>query len=477
MRRRSRSPARPGASARPWPNTIWRGRRRRRVRPDTVGRVAPAGTPTAVSTSPSRTRVDQLFDELRERFETLDVLINNAGVASMNAIALTPVEIARRVMEHEPARPVQLHPRGGAPDAHRPARAHRQHHARSPCRCGSRARRSTRRRRARSRRSPGSPRASSARSGSRATPSARRPIRTGLIAGVPTRRSKRSFNAQAVRRWAATDRRRQCRRLLSPAGEQHGHRPGHLPGRRRADGSTGCSIAWSRPRTRVGAGLRRAKLTTYRELLDRVAALAREPARRAASSAGCVSIEGEYGVESIAVFLAATQAGNILVPIATASRAHLDEFLELAEVECRISRLERHAGRCRRPAAPRRTSTMTALRDARAPGWCCSRRARPASTRRRCTTSAPCSRSSPCRVTAIGRSSSCSSITSAASTRLFYTLANGGAVVVSEGRMPRTGVRRHRAASRRAAADLADVPEPAAAVGGAPAPRPVVAAG
>jgi 3-oxoacyl-[acyl-carrier protein] reductase len=43
--------------------------------------------------------VDRLFKDLKQRFKTLDVLINNAGVASMNAVALTPVEVARRVME------------------------------------------------------------------------------------------------------------------------------------------------------------------------------------------------------------------------------------------------------------------------------------------------------------------------------------------------------------------------------------------
>jgi 3-oxoacyl-[acyl-carrier protein] reductase len=43
--------------------------------------------------------VDRLFKDLKQQFKTLDVLINNAGVASMNAVALTPVEVARRVME------------------------------------------------------------------------------------------------------------------------------------------------------------------------------------------------------------------------------------------------------------------------------------------------------------------------------------------------------------------------------------------
>jgi 3-oxoacyl-[acyl-carrier protein] reductase len=43
--------------------------------------------------------VERLFRDLKARIKTLDVLINNAGVASMNAIALTPVEVARRVMD------------------------------------------------------------------------------------------------------------------------------------------------------------------------------------------------------------------------------------------------------------------------------------------------------------------------------------------------------------------------------------------
>src|SRR6185436_9994508 len=43
--------------------------------------------------------VDRLFKDLKQQFKTRDVLINNAGVASMNAVALTPVETARRVME------------------------------------------------------------------------------------------------------------------------------------------------------------------------------------------------------------------------------------------------------------------------------------------------------------------------------------------------------------------------------------------
>lgn len=46
-----------------------------------------------------QTAVEGLFRELRQRFRTLDVLINNAGMASMNAIALTPTESARRIVD------------------------------------------------------------------------------------------------------------------------------------------------------------------------------------------------------------------------------------------------------------------------------------------------------------------------------------------------------------------------------------------
>jgi 3-oxoacyl-[acyl-carrier protein] reductase len=43
--------------------------------------------------------VNALFGSLREGKRGLDVLINNAGVASMNTIALTPTDTARRILE------------------------------------------------------------------------------------------------------------------------------------------------------------------------------------------------------------------------------------------------------------------------------------------------------------------------------------------------------------------------------------------
>jgi 3-oxoacyl-[acyl-carrier protein] reductase len=43
--------------------------------------------------------VEALFGELRARGGRLDVLINNAGVAGMNAVALTTLEAARRIID------------------------------------------------------------------------------------------------------------------------------------------------------------------------------------------------------------------------------------------------------------------------------------------------------------------------------------------------------------------------------------------
>jgi long-chain acyl-CoA synthetase len=77
------------------------------------------------------------------------------------------------------------------------------------------------------------------------------------------------------------------------------------------------------------------RVSTYRELLDRVACW-RERLSDRGIAGKVVSIEAEYGAEAVAVFLAATDAGNVLVPISAASHAHRDDFLDIAEVEFRL---------------------------------------------------------------------------------------------------------------------------------------------
>ena len=74
---------------------------------------------------------------------------------------------------------------------------------------------------------------------------------------------------------------------------------------------------------------------SYGTLLDRVAVWD-EYLEASELSGRVLSIEGDYGVESIALFLAAMKARNIIIPVCSATRAHLDEFLEIGETECRI---------------------------------------------------------------------------------------------------------------------------------------------
>ncbi len=47
----------------------------------------------------SSEEVDEFFAELTDRVGKIDALINNAGIASMNALALTPLETARRIVD------------------------------------------------------------------------------------------------------------------------------------------------------------------------------------------------------------------------------------------------------------------------------------------------------------------------------------------------------------------------------------------
>jgi long-chain acyl-CoA synthetase len=73
---------------------------------------------------------------------------------------------------------------------------------------------------------------------------------------------------------------------------------------------------------------------TYGDLVERVHEWR---ARLAALGSGrVISIEGDYGPESIAVFLAATWSGHISVPLSPDSRAHHSSFLDLGQVEFRV---------------------------------------------------------------------------------------------------------------------------------------------
>ena len=194
---------------------------------------------------------EALFRDLNRRFDRLDVLVNNAGSGSMNAIALTPVDVA---------------PFGVTCNAV------------GPC-----------------------------------------PIRTKLTASVPVAKIQ-----------ALIDRRRG---VLSAARERDGDRTGHLSGRsgvildcvldRMAGGGAAPALA-------VGD-----TVYTYRELVDRVAYWSGRLRDRTIFGR-VVSIEGEYGFETVAAFLAAARFRNVIMPLSDASAAHHEKFLEIGEVEYRI---------------------------------------------------------------------------------------------------------------------------------------------
>ena len=73
---------------------------------------------------------------------------------------------------------------------------------------------------------------------------------------------------------------------------------------------------------------------TYRDLLVRVRAWQAEVGSLPPGSV--VSSEGDYGPESIAVFLALTLEHHVVVPLSPDSRAHHASFLDIAAVEYRV---------------------------------------------------------------------------------------------------------------------------------------------
>jgi acyl-CoA synthetase (AMP-forming)/AMP-acid ligase II len=74
---------------------------------------------------------------------------------------------------------------------------------------------------------------------------------------------------------------------------------------------------------------------SYGALLDRVAAW--RPHLEALPAGRVVSVEGDYGPDSIAAFLALTWAGHVIVPLSPDSRTHHDAYLDIASVEYRIT--------------------------------------------------------------------------------------------------------------------------------------------
>jgi acyl-CoA synthetase (AMP-forming)/AMP-acid ligase II len=159
-----------------------------------------------------------------------------------------------------------------------------------------------------------------------------------------------------------------------------------------------------------------------------------------------VSLEAEYGIEAVAAFLAATNAGNVIVPISRASRAHADDFLSVAQVEYRICPEQRDQVIV---ATGRRAShdMYAALRRTAAPGLVLFSSGSTGTHKaavhdlgallKKFVVRRHCYRTLVfLQLDHIGGVNT-----------LFYTLSNGGTVVVSEGRSPRAvaeAIARHR---------------------------------
>jgi acyl-coenzyme A synthetase/AMP-(fatty) acid ligase len=81
-------------------------------------------------------------------------------------------------------------------------------------------------------------------------------------------------------------------------------------------------------------------VTSYATLLDRFRAWRQRLAENRIEDGQVVSVEGEYGVESIAALLALADSNNIAVPLSHDSSAHHEQFLEIVSTQWRI-RLDR----------------------------------------------------------------------------------------------------------------------------------------
>ena len=69
--------------------------------------------------------IKRMFSEIRRQFGRLDALVNNAGIASMNHLLLTPMTSVHDVLRHECRGNISLLPRGRQTHATPPVRADR----------------------------------------------------------------------------------------------------------------------------------------------------------------------------------------------------------------------------------------------------------------------------------------------------------------------------------------------------------------
>jgi long-chain acyl-CoA synthetase len=177
-----------------------------------------------------------------------------------------------------------------------------------------------------------------------------------------------------------------------------------------------------------------AQVHSYRTLLAAISRWATVFADRGIAGR-VVSIEAEYGLEAIAALVGAAIGGNVVVPISMAVDAHREMFLAMAEVEYRVT-----PGNARRPL-------VATAREAAHPFY---RTLRQAATPGLVLFSSGTSGSPKAAVHDLGMLLQKFTVRRHAYrtlvflqldhigglNTLFYTLSNGGAVVIAEGRMP-----------------------------------------
>jgi long-chain acyl-CoA synthetase len=75
---------------------------------------------------------------------------------------------------------------------------------------------------------------------------------------------------------------------------------------------------------------------TYAGVLDKIDAWQARLARQGIGPGRVVSVEGDYTVETISAFLALTANRDVVIPLSRDSKVHAEAFLELGEVEYRL---------------------------------------------------------------------------------------------------------------------------------------------
>ncbi len=162
----------------------------------------------------------------------------------------------------------------------------------------------------------------------------------------------------------------------------------------------------------VAAGDRTA---TYGELLEAFFLWRERLAQAQLPPGAVVTVEGDYGVGPIAAFLALADCNAVVVPLSPDSAAHLEQFVELGEAEYRL-----HPDTDVAPVPTGRRATHAffgTLRERRAPGLVLFTSGSTGRHKAAVHDLARLLRKFTARRHRGARSSSCSSTTSAASTR------------------------------------------------------------